>query len=299
MASLLSRRSLIRALAFGWATLMPAARGLAQTGPRKPKVPPGRDPGGVAVAIIGAGVDYLRPDVAARLARDGEGEMIGWDVIDDDPYPLESAPAKGRSVPEAAGTAAALALLQAAASARLIPVRVPARNALALGGAMAFVARTPARVVVVLGNGGPDEAWDLLARGIARTPQALVVVPAALMANAAAAGLGGPANVVTVTAIEVGAKAPVAVPGGGAPAQIGVPVAAARRLGPGLESDAGIEHLAAIGIAAAAARLLARSPGDDGARIKARLLAARQISASSDQPVEGVIPDPDAIALTR
>ena len=53
----------------------------------RPPVPIGVDPGGVLIAIIGDGVDYTQPDIAARLARDGEGELIGWDLIDNDRRP--------------------------------------------------------------------------------------------------------------------------------------------------------------------------------------------------------------------
>ena len=56
----------------------------------KPPVPAGTDPGGVKIAIIGAGVDYTQPGIAVRLARDGEGEIIGWDFIDDDRRPFAS-----------------------------------------------------------------------------------------------------------------------------------------------------------------------------------------------------------------
>src|SRR4029079_9055021 len=44
----------------------------------KPRVPPGRAPGGVAIALISTGIDYTIPEIAQRLARDGEGELVGW-----------------------------------------------------------------------------------------------------------------------------------------------------------------------------------------------------------------------------
>lgn len=78
------------ALAFSVALLsfgFVAATSLAQKAGDKPRVPPGIDPGGVAVAIIGGGIDYTRPEIAARLARDGEGEIIGWDFVDNDRRP--------------------------------------------------------------------------------------------------------------------------------------------------------------------------------------------------------------------
>jgi hypothetical protein len=66
-----------------------ASAAFAQKPAAKPRVPPGVDPGGIAIAIIGGGIDYTRPEIAARLARDGEGEIIGWDFIDDDRRPFE------------------------------------------------------------------------------------------------------------------------------------------------------------------------------------------------------------------
>ena len=75
-------------LIIGWLIASNAAA-VAQKPAEKPRVPPGRDPGGVAVAIIGSGIDYTRPEIAARLARDGEGEIIGWDFLDNDRRPYE------------------------------------------------------------------------------------------------------------------------------------------------------------------------------------------------------------------
>lgn len=271
----------------------------AQTGPRKPKVPPGQDPGGVAVAIIGAGVDYRRPAIAARLARDGEGEMIGWDVIDDDAFPLETAPATGRSVPAAAGTSAALSLLETAPAVRLIAVRVPAVNALALGGAMAFVAQTPARIVVILGNGGRSDTWDLLARGIARAPQVLVVAPVTLLANAGKAGLGGLANVVSVAGLDGNTQPVVPNAPGGALAQVGLPVDPRRLQADHADVSTRTHHLAAIVLAGLAARLAQQAPEDDAVRLKARLLAQRRPLVGGPRPAEGWFPDFDAVAPPR
>ena len=65
-----------------------AATGASAQSPAKPKVPPGTDPGGTAIALIAHGVDYTDPEIAPRLARDGEGDIIGWDFIagDNKPY---------------------------------------------------------------------------------------------------------------------------------------------------------------------------------------------------------------------
>src|SRR2546423_15285496 len=56
---------------------------------KKPPLPPGRDPGGVAIALITTGIDYTVLEVGQRLARDGEGELIGWDLGDQDRKPVD------------------------------------------------------------------------------------------------------------------------------------------------------------------------------------------------------------------
>ena len=59
-----------------------AVLGSANAQPKKPKLPPGLDPGGPAIVLLTTGIDYTKPAVASRLARDGEGDLIGLDTID-------------------------------------------------------------------------------------------------------------------------------------------------------------------------------------------------------------------------
>ncbi len=118
-----------------------------------PKVPPGQDPGGTAIALIGSGLDYTDAKIASRLARDGEGELIGWDMVDDDraPFAASAAPGDGAATgvqPDSA-TATAQLVLSAYAKGRLVPVRVPNGDAQALAKAIAFTAGTPARIVAI------------------------------------------------------------------------------------------------------------------------------------------------------
>ena len=63
-------RSAVLYVALALAASAVVAPALAQLA-GKPKVPPGRDPGGVAIAVIGSGVDYTLTNIARRLARDG------------------------------------------------------------------------------------------------------------------------------------------------------------------------------------------------------------------------------------
>jgi hypothetical protein len=114
---------------------------------RKPPLPPGLDPGGVAIALLSTGVDYTMPDIAHRLARDGEGQLIGWDFVDNDIRPFNS---KSADTPAAwGGDGNALVRGIGRPGRRVVVVRIDTRDPVSLAKAVAFVAQTPARVVVV------------------------------------------------------------------------------------------------------------------------------------------------------
>lgn len=116
-----------------------------------PPLKPGRDPGGVAVAILADGFDYTQPELAAVLARDGEGEAIAWDAVDEDGRPFL---AEGR------GTAEALAVA-GQGGARIVQVRVDKEEQASLARGIAFAAQTPARIVFA-----PHAARDAEGRAV-------------------------------------------------------------------------------------------------------------------------------------
>ena len=264
----------------------------AQTGPPKPKVPPGRDPGGIAVAVIGAGVDYRLPEIAARIARDGEGEIIAWDVIDDDARPLASAPVPGRSVPVHAGTGMASRLLLQAREIRLIPVRIPEANPLALGGALAFTAQTPARIVVLLtsGDGNPQaQSWKLFT-DTARRARHLILITAAGHSgqdtgNTPLAPNDIPLdNMLAVTAATADGRIADGASWGAAHVHLAVTLPEASLLSLDTpDRAAALENAAALRLAALVARVIGGHPGLDGAAIKELVLRHAQPFAGTPE----------------
>lgn len=107
-----------------------------------PLVPPGRDQGGVAVAIIGPGFDYTSAAIAARLARDGEGEITGYDYIDDDRQPFV------RGLP---GQDMAEIVIGEGQTASLILLRADHEDVLSLSRALLFAGKSPAQIVLLEG----------------------------------------------------------------------------------------------------------------------------------------------------
>ena len=119
-----------------------------------PALKPGLDPGGTAVAILADGFDYTNAALAKVLARDGEGEAIAWDAVDQDHRPYAA---------EGLGTAAALAAA-AGGGVRIVQVRVDTKDAASLARGIAFAVQTPARIVLaVLPEAGPADHGVLIA----------------------------------------------------------------------------------------------------------------------------------------
>ncbi len=145
--------------------------------PSKPKVPPGRDPGGVAVALITTGIDYTDPRIALCLARDGEGELIGWDMIDRDRRPLGID--RDKTPPNWGGDGSMHArALQCGDRARLIPVRVNPADPMSFGNALAFIAQTPSRIAVLPMWSERAEDWEMFRRAAEQFKDILVIAAA-------------------------------------------------------------------------------------------------------------------------
>lgn len=138
----------------------------AQTTTRKPRLPPGRDPGGPAIAIIGDGVDYVDPIIASRLARDGEGELIGWDFIDNDNRPFATGDGGGGALRTYIG---------ALPSARFIPIRVTNVTSMLDVRALGFALRTPAQFILLSAEiSRPSDIQKL--RGLADSSRSVLVI---------------------------------------------------------------------------------------------------------------------------
>lgn len=93
--------------------------------PLNPPVPVGRDPPGVAVAIIDTGVNYLLPEIASRLARTTAGEILGYDFWDLDRRPFDVSLTPDPFFPSRHGTEVADLVLEEAPVAKLVPYRYP------------------------------------------------------------------------------------------------------------------------------------------------------------------------------
>ena len=230
--------------------LLPATIGLAAAQDAKPRVPAGGDPGGVAVALISTGIDYTLPALARRLARDGEGEIIGWDIVDKDNRPFDRSKGGAPVNWGGDGTATAGALLGDGAGVRLVAVRVNPAEPVTLARAVAFIAQTPARIAVLAMWSGQREDWEPFRQAASHFKDVLLIVPAGEGAEAAYPAALGLDNILAVQAAGPGAES---AGFGGAVQRVPGPASAA------------------AAAAKAAALVLAREPRLDAADLKRRL----------------------------
>ncbi|MEW5963309.1 MAG: hypothetical protein AB1749_07060 [Pseudomonadota bacterium] len=255
-----------------------------------PKVPPGADPGGIAVAMVGHGIDYTDPEIAARLARDGEGELIGWDFDENDRFPW--APA-ARNSADPSGTELARRVIKTYKHARLVPIRISDMHPANLAKVAALLMRTPARIVAMPAWGIDRAQWEPFRQAASLAGGLLLVVAAgdrsALAARAplwpAAFRLDNVAAVAPATAFPnvagpaAGEIAAAAVDGWvSAPGETMFPMLGARS-----EINAAEAVALAAGLAACAQHT---KPAADGKAAKAALLAlARPAAGNPGLPV--------------
>lgn len=174
-------------------------------------VPPGQDPGGPAVAVITHPFDINDAHLQARLARDGEGEAIGWNFSTDAPQDGESEltendPAPPRPSPVILPPSEAVRTLIATDGVRLIPVFVAPGDATSWAKAVAFIARTPAQIIAVPSPPQTPSERQALEAAAGHFSQLLLVMPAPLSEGSEDAATrfqyGAPLNNVVLVGTE-------------------------------------------------------------------------------------------------
>ncbi|MEL7543196.1 MAG: S8 family serine peptidase [Pseudomonadota bacterium] len=145
---------------------------------QEPKVPPGLDPGGIAIAHIDTGVNYTLPQIASRLARDGEGDIKGYDYEDDDLTPFDAQPGDTRENPRRHGTSVASIILREAPGTRLLPFRYAAGKPDAFAEILGHISYTSARVVAMPLGGYRQEDWEPFKTAAELLPNVLIIVSA-------------------------------------------------------------------------------------------------------------------------
>ncbi|MYZ48441.1 S8 family serine peptidase [Propylenella binzhouense] len=166
--------------------LDPALQAQGAPEPLNPPVPPGPAGGAcVRVAILDNGVNYLRPDILARLARDGEGRLVGHDFWDGDDRPFDYGIPPGSKDPQVSAFSprrhgsmvAGIFLKDAPASACIVPYRYfPQDPDRRIGSIVARASADGVRIVSI--SSGRSRPWPDFEAAIRRHPDILFVVAA-------------------------------------------------------------------------------------------------------------------------
>lgn len=263
--------------------------------------PDGVDPGGVRVALVDSGLAYDLPLFADRLARDADGDPIGFDFWDMDPWPYDGDTSRGAFLPIRHGTAVASVLAQEAPEAALVPYRYPRPDMRRLSDLIDHALEHGIKIIAMpLGSRKPEDRdafeealkdKDILAivsagndgRNIDEAP----VYPAALELE----------NVLTVTSADAFGRLASGSNWGGKSVDLMLPAENIEvtdfRGASGVTSGS---SYAVPRLAALAARILAEEPELTVQQLKAKIL---ERAAPSPFEREGVVaagwlPDPDA-----
>lgn len=265
-----------------------------------PPVPLGKDPGGVAVAHVDTGVNYLLPQIAQRLARDKTGNLIGGDFWDDDRRPFDVDTGRSPFFPLHHGTAVASIVLAEAPTARIVPYRFPRPDMSRMAALVADIDVNGIRIVNMAMGSNDRGDWTAFADAVSKAPHILFVVSAgndsrdidARPVWPAALGLE---NIVVVTSADGFGRLAQGSNWGVKSVDVMVPgerIAVTDHRG--AEGRASGSSFAVPRVTAMAVRLLAKNPDWKAPELKKAILARARVSPYQKTPVVrvGWIPDP-------
>jgi hypothetical protein len=268
--------------------------------PLNPPVPAHPDPGGLSVALVDTGVNYLLPEINSRLARDADGMLAGYDFWDLDDRPFDINPLRSAFFPEHHGTATASIVLSEAPVARLLPYRYPRPDMARLDALIEHAASHGARVMnLSLASFDRDE-WAAFEQAATRHPEVLFLVaagnndrdidrrpvyPAALALD----------NLIAVTAARADGQLAPGVNWGASTVDLMVEADGLWALSfQGHHARVWGSSYATARVTALAACLLAAHPDWSLATLRARLFAFARAPAADGLVAQGFIPDPTA-----
>lgn len=161
-------------------------KNLVPTGVREeinPPVPTARGHVGVRVALVDSGVNYLVPEVAQAMARDSQGNILGFDFREMDDRPFDVDPFKhGPFDPVRHGTSVASILLaDGKGNLSLIPYSFPGNDPGRFRLLVGDMRRKGVKLAnMSMGSADPrtEKAWKEIANAIASAPDVLFVIAA-------------------------------------------------------------------------------------------------------------------------
>ena len=148
--------------------------------PRPPPAPlkhPG-DHSPVRVGMVDSGVNYQLPEINRRLARDENGELIGYDFWEMDALPYDSHPVNSGFFVQRHGTRSASLLLKEAPQVELVPYRYPRPDMSRMHALVEHASENDVAIVGMPLGSNRAEDWGSFARAAQRHPDILFIASA-------------------------------------------------------------------------------------------------------------------------
>ncbi|OED39944.1 hypothetical protein AB833_13275 [Chromatiales bacterium (ex Bugula neritina AB1)] len=130
------------------------------------------------VAMIDSGVNYQLPLIANALARDAQGETIGYDFWEMDNKPFDSNPARSPFFVQRHGTRSASILLREAPGIALVPYRYPRPDMSRMVELVEHAAQHRVRIIGMPLGSNTYADWAPFATVAGRHPEILFIVSA-------------------------------------------------------------------------------------------------------------------------
>lgn len=132
----------------------------------------------VRIGMVDSGVNYLLPEINRRLARDADGQLIGYDFWDMDSLPFDAHPVNSGFFLQRHGTRTASLMLREAPAVELVPYRYPRPD---MSRMQALVEHAASNQVAILGmplGSNRSEDWGGFARAAREHPEMLFIASA-------------------------------------------------------------------------------------------------------------------------
>jgi subtilisin family serine protease len=127
---------------------------------------------------VDTGINYLLPQINARLARDPARKLLGYDYWDLDSRPFDAHPVRSAFFPERHGTQTASLLLAEAPMVKLLPYRYPRPDMRRMAALVEDAARHGVRLMNLSLVSRSREEWQPFYEAASRRPDILFIVAA-------------------------------------------------------------------------------------------------------------------------
>ncbi len=130
------------------------------------------------VALIDSGVNYLLPQINDALARDADGQLLGYDFWDGDNLPFDSHPSASAFSVQRHGTRTAALFLEESPFVTLVPFRYPRGNMHRMESLLKRIDELGITLVGMPLGGNRRDDWEVFYQQAQQYPHILFVVSA-------------------------------------------------------------------------------------------------------------------------